>query len=60
MLVGIFLLVGVVLIAKPPSIFGAANSTYDVIGKVFNNINRNIILVRNQNVNEKESNFIIL
>ncbi|XP_023321330.1 solute carrier family 35 member G1-like [Eurytemora carolleeae] len=34
MLVGVFLLVGVVLIAKPPSIFGATNPTYDVIGYI--------------------------
>lgn len=66
MLVGVFLLVGVVLIAKPPSIFGAANSTYDVIGKILYNINGNINGIRLLDhfknvkvVNENESNFQI-
>ena len=62
MLVGVFLLVGVVLIAKPPSIFGAANSTYDVIGKILYNINGIRLLDHFKNVkvvNENESNFQI-
>ena len=37
-MVGTFLVAGVVLIAKPPSIFGTVGSTYDVIGKLVSEI----------------------